>query len=248
MRELSGKVVLVTGGGQGVGRGISAAFTQLGARVITVSRDPDSHGLDRAAAIEADLTTPSGCQEVARWFDRYKRRLDALVNNAGIARFLPLARSDEAVLDEHVALNLLAPFRLTRALLPWLQVARGSVSNVSSYFARRMLPGRPSAACSMTKGGLESLTRALAFELGPEGVRVNAIAPGAVDTPMFRHNLSQLSESVRQAFQRSIHATYPLARLGSREDIGLTAAFIASDAARRITGAVVPVDGGLTTH
>lgn len=248
MYQFADKTVLVTGGGKGIGRAISQRFAELGAGVVVVGRDrvhaPDAVG----DFVSADLATREGCREVADFFARTDRSLDVIVNNAGIARFAPLAETDDVLLEWHVELNLLGPYRLTRMLLPRLVRGGGSVINISSYFARKMLAGRPSSAYSMTKGGLEALTKAWAFELGPQGIRVNAIAPGTVDTPLFRHNLEALSADERERFERAVPALYPLGRLGLPGDIAGAAAFLASDEAKWITGVVLPADGGLMTH
>ncbi|WP_158223007.1 SDR family NAD(P)-dependent oxidoreductase [Halovibrio salipaludis] len=247
MNELSEQTVLVTGGTKGIGLAISQAFSRQGARVITVGRH---HSDEPASAhhIQADLSTPEGCRQVADYVRETETRLDVLVNNAGMARFSTLGATDDGPLEAHMALNLLAPYRLVRDLLPQLRESSGCVINISSYFARRMLPDRPSSAYSMTKGGLDALTGALAFELGPEGIRVNGIAPGTVDTPQFHQNLEGLPEQARISFQQAIPQLYPLGRLGQPEDIAAVACFLASHQASWMTGAVIPVDGGLTTH
>ncbi len=151
-------------------------------------------------------------------------------------------------MDYHLNLNVKAPYLLSQVLLDDLIAAQGNIINVSSYFARRMLPDRPSTAYSLTKGALESFTKALAFELGPQGVRVNAIAPGTVDTPQVAINMERLDESAKERFRSMIRTIYPLQRIGHIDDIGNMAAFLASDLAKWITGAVFAVDGGLTTN
>lgn len=247
MKELNEQTVLVTGGTQGIGLAISQAFSEKGARVITVGRHRPE-GPVAAHHVEADLATQQGCHEVARYIQDVAGGLDVLVNNAGIARFTALEVTDDELLEAQLALNLLAPYRLVRDLLSPLRENGGCVINISSYFARRMLSDRPSSAYSMTKGGLDALTYSLAFELGPEGIRVNGIAPGTVDTPLFRQNLSALSETARNAFEQAVPRLYPLGRLGQPEDVAAVACFLASTQAGWMTGAVIPVDGGLTTH
>jgi NAD(P)-dependent dehydrogenase (short-subunit alcohol dehydrogenase family) len=174
-------------------------------------------------------------------------RIDILVNNAGIGRFVPFDATDENTLDYHIGLNVRAPYLLTQALLDDLVAAQGNVINISSYFARRMLLDRPSTAYSLTKGALESFTQALAFELGPRGVRVNAIAPGSVTTPQFEANLGRLDHAAKARFFEMAQTIYPLQTIGEPQDVGHMAVFVASDHAKWITGAIIPVDGGLTT-
>ena len=123
-----------------------------------------------------------------------------------------------------------------------------SILNISSYFSNRMLHDRPSSMYSLTKGGLDSLTKALAFELGPKKIRVNAIAPGSVNTPLFIANMEKLNTQQRQKFNERISHLYPLNRIGSTEDIANIALFISSPMAEWMTGSIIKIDGGLTTH
>lgn len=248
MFDFAGRTALVTGGSQGLGYSIARAFSDCGARVVVVSRNAEDAAPKEWDAVSADLSTLEGCREVHHWFERQGVALDVLVNNAGMARFAPLVDTDDALLEAHVAVNLMAPFRLCRAFAPLLRARGGSIINISSYFARRMLRHRPSAAYSMTKGGLDALTKALAFELGGSGVRVNGIAPGTVKTPLFRQNMDKLSEDARRQFEQCIPQLYPLQRIGTPDDISPAALFLASDSASWITGAVLEIDGGLTTH
>jgi NAD(P)-dependent dehydrogenase (short-subunit alcohol dehydrogenase family) len=152
------------------------------------------------------------------------------------------------MLDLHLNLNVRAPFLLTRALFDAIKARRGSIINISSFFARRMLPARPSSAYSLSKSAIESFTKELAFEAGPHGVRVNAIAPGTVRTPLMQTNLASMPEEDRAKQMGMVKTIYPLGRLGVPEEIAGAAVFLASDEARWITGAILPVDGGLTTN
>lgn len=173
--------------------------------------------------------------------------IDILVNNVGTARFSPFSGVTESEYDLQLNLNVKAPYLLTQKLLPALKKAKGNVINISSYFAQKMLPGRPSSVYSLTKGAINSLTKALAYELGPEGVRVNAIAPGTVNTPLVRNTTDRLSEEQKTKFRESIKTIYPLGRIGEPEDLGGIAVYLASDEARWVTGSIFNIDGGLTT-
>ena len=257
MTVLTGKTAIITGGSDGIGLGIATAFAKAGADLLLIGRDKEklaqrAESLARyniaITNIAADLSDAQSIGAIAEQVHADKIRIDILVNNAGFGRFIPFAETDRNALEYHLDLNVKAPYLLTQALLDDLIGSQGNVINISSYFARRMLQDRPSTAYSLTKGALESFTKALAFELGPKGVRVNAIAPGTVDTPQVAINLKRLDDSARDRFRAMISTIYPLQRIGNIEDVGNMAVFLASDLAKWITGAVFSVDGGLTTN
>lgn len=257
MTSLKGKTALITGGSGGIGFAVARAFAGKGADLVIVGRDREK--LDEKAAVlgcrgsrilpvAADMGAEEAVDRIAGAVSEHGTAVDIIVNNAGIARFIPFSRTGASDLDLHYRTNVRSPYLLTRALLDHLVRTRGNVINISSYFARRMLQDRPSTAYSATKGAVESFTRALAFELGPLGVRVNAIAPGTVSTPQVEHNLGLLDSRARERFSSMVQSIYPLQRLGSVEDVANMALFLASDEAAWITGGIFPVDGGLTTH
>jgi NAD(P)-dependent dehydrogenase (short-subunit alcohol dehydrogenase family) len=140
------------------------------------------------------------------------------------------------------------PYQLTQALLPQLQSAHGCIINISSYFAQRAIPVRSSTAYSLTKGAINSFTKSLACELGSEEIRVKAIDPGATRTPLHARNTQKLSPEAQKTLDRYLEVSYPLHSMGEPEDIGNMAVYLASDAAKWITGAIFNVDGGLTTN
>lgn len=145
-------------------------------------------------------------------------------------------------------LNIKSMYLITKVLYSSLIGAKGNVINISSYFANRMLWGRSSTAYSLTKGAVDSFTKSLAFEAGKKGIRVNAIAPGSIETPQLIHNLQQIDEEKQMQFRNMISIIYPLQSIGEPDDIAQAALFLASDMAKWITGTVVHVDGGLTTN
>ncbi len=136
-----------------------------------------------------------------------------------------------------------AVFFLTQKLLPHL-ASGASVINISSYFASKMIPKRPSSLYSLSKGALNSLTKSLAFELGPRGIRVNAIAPGTIDTAMRRRTVDNLPEAAKAELKAYVERSYPLGRIGKADDIAGMAVHLASDESAWTSGAVLAVDGG----
>jgi len=256
MKLLSGKKAVITGGSEGIGFGIAKAFARTGADLLLIARDAEKLGKASAELISygvnvktlsADLSDPSAFEKISGQILSEWNEIDILVNNAGIARFNVFSEVSESEFDLQLNLNVKAPYLLTQRLLPALERVKGCIINISSYFARRMLPGRPSTVYSLTKGAINSFTKALAYELGTKGVRVNAIAPGTVNTPLVQKNISRLSEEERGGFQEAIKTIYPLGRIGEPDDLGGIAVYLASDEAKWVTGSIMNIDGGLTT-
>ncbi len=254
---LSNKKAVITGGSDGIGLGIAQAFAEQGADLLLIGRDrgklekaaAEVSGCGgRAATLSWDLSAVDSIAELGHEIRAMYPEIDILVNNAGTARFTPFAEVQQQELDLLIDLNVKAPYLLTQALLAPLTARKASVINISSYFSRRMLPGRPSTAYSLSKGAMDAFTRALAYELGPNGVRVNAIAPGTVNSALVRANLDRLSDEGRQKFAAMVQTIYPLGRIGEPEDIGGMAVYLASDQARWVTGGIFAIDGGLTTN
>ncbi|MFT4204522.1 MAG: SDR family oxidoreductase [Chitinophagaceae bacterium] len=257
MNLLANKNAVITGGSDGIGLGIAHSFAENGANLILIGRDAGK--LEKAQKelseygteihiLTADLSDTEQIKPLSEKILEIFPKIDILVNNAGIGRFTPFHETDISLLDLHLNLNVKAPYLLTQALLSSLTETKGNIINISSYFAHRMLQGRTTTAYSLTKGAINSFTKSLAFEIGHLGVRVNAIAPGSVLTPQFERNLQSLPDEKQTAFHEMVKNIYPLGKIGSAEDIGKSATFLASDQAGWITGAVFAVDGGLTTN
>jgi NAD(P)-dependent dehydrogenase (short-subunit alcohol dehydrogenase family) len=256
--RLTGKLALITGGSDGIGRGIAEAYARNGADLLLVARDPSKLKTAAAAVraagaktvhiLVADLGREDGIGKVVAKVQTLGTALDVLVNNAGTGTFIPFSDVPRAEYDRIVWLNVTVPFFLTQELLPSLRAPGGSIINLSSYFSRKMLPGRPSSVYSLSKGAIDSLTRAMAMELAPRGIRVNAIAPGTIDTPMRRSTIASLSASKQQELAELAKRSYPAGRIGRVEDVGGIAVYLASDEAQWNTGAIIPVDGGLTIN
>ncbi|MBB6407919.1 SDR family NAD(P)-dependent oxidoreductase [Mesorhizobium sangaii] len=249
--RLHDKRALVTGGSDGIGLAIAESFSREGADVLIVGRD--TRKLDAAArqlggnveTLSADLATGAGIEAVAGHVKNCARPLDILVNNAGVAFLVPFETVSEEQFQQSFALNVTAVFFLTQALLPHL-AAGASVINISSYFANKMIPKRPSSLYSLSKGAVNSLTKSLAFELGPRGIRVNAIAPGTVDTAMRRRTVDYLPAEAKAALSAYVERSYPLGRIGRPDDLAGIAVYLASDEATWTSGGIFTIDGGYT--
>jgi len=242
--HLTGRRALVTGGTRGIGAAIALAFRDRGATVAIHGRgDPasqgfaDGHGFTYVTADFGDLT------QVDDLADAVLNRLgglDILVNNAGMEVNATVENLDPAAVSRQLVVNLEAPIRLTHRLVPALRNSgHGVVINVTSIHDR--VPSYGNSIYCATKAGLEMFTRTLAIELGPSGVRVNALAPGAIETDI---NRAILDEIGRDNFAEWI----PLGHVGQTEDIADPAVFLASDASRYMTGATLVVDGGYSHH
>ncbi|MBX3448654.1 MAG: SDR family oxidoreductase [Planctomycetaceae bacterium] len=248
---------VITGGSDGLGLAIASAFAAQGAEVWLIARSADklakaAESLKATGATvrftAADLTNTADIERVGEEIAQAWDRLDVLVNNAGTARYTNFADVTTEEIELQVQLNLLAPYLLTQRLLPRLLTAQGSVINISSTSAHRLIPGRPASIYAMTKGGINSLTKALALELGPQGVRVNAIAPGTVRTSLTRNMIAAFSDERKAAYEQFVKQSFALGRLGEPEEVAHLAVYLASPEAKWTTGSVFIVDGGLSTN
>jgi meso-butanediol dehydrogenase / (S,S)-butanediol dehydrogenase / diacetyl reductase len=249
--RLPDTVAVVTGGGTGVGRAIAVLFAREGARVVVSGRRRQpleetvsaigEHG-GRARAVVADVTSPADVRELAAASTTAFGRVDVLVNNAG-AVFSRTGAADCADDDwvRTLDVNLRGAFLCARALLPELVRTGGNIVQISSVFAFVGMPD--SAAYTAAKGGLVSLTRAMAVDLGPRGVRVNAVCPAYVETDMNRGMLAGLRRA--GTFDRVLRRL-PLGVLGEPDDVAHAALYLASREARWVTGVALPVDGGMS--
>ncbi|MHB8215608.1 MAG: SDR family NAD(P)-dependent oxidoreductase [Candidatus Sulfotelmatobacter sp.] len=252
MASLQGKTALVTGASRGIGRATASVLAEAGAHVLVhygrSVQDAESlvagiHAKGgRADAIKVDLGAPDGATLLAREVRSIVgKRLDVLVSNAGIGKAATITDHTVEDFDNLFATNVRSPFFLVPQLLPIL--GEGSNIIVISSLGARAVIGKPGfdnpsiLAYASTKGALETLVKNWAAILGPQGIRVNAVAPGVIDTDMSNFAKTEAGREVTLAMQA-------LKRIGKPEDVADVVAFLASDAARWITGASIPVDGG----
>lgn len=252
--SIEGKVAVVTGGSRGVGRMIAGGFVDAGARVYISSRRADAcnevaaelSARGTCVAIPADLSTPDGTGALAAAVVAREPAVDVLVNNAGTMWTAPLQEYPDAAFDKLWAINVKALFRLTTLLLPQLRAAArpgdpARVINVGSVDGGRV-PDWESYAYSASKAGVHMLTRHLAVRLAPEQVAVNAIVPGPFESKITRtvfDDDEQLADLIGRV---------PLGRVGTPDDMVGVSIFLASRAAAYLTGALVPVDGGMSAR
>lgn len=247
MSKQGAGVVLVTGASSGIGRAIARAFAGAGYGVMAAGRDAArlaeaTAGLDNVQHHIGDLSDAAACRDLVAETQAAFGRLDVVVNNAGIIHRATAEATSDGQWRETMAVNLDAVFYLSRAALPALRrQGGGSIINIASDWGLR--GGARAAAYCASKGAVVLLTRAMALDHASEGIRVNAICPGDVNTPMLAAEAGQRGLDPAAALAASA-AESPNGRVTEPEEVAALALFLASDAAPAITGAALPVDGG----
>lgn len=247
---VEGKCALVTGGSRGIGEMIARGFVTHGVKTYISSRSTEAcdalaselSRVGECIALPADLSNLDGVASVAEQIASNEDRLDILVNNAGAVWAEPIDDFSEAGWDKVMNINIKSPFFLTQRLLPQLRAAASfedpaRIINVGSIDGIRVNP-MDTYSYAASKSGLHHLTRAMAKRLARENITVNAVAPGPFESKMMAHTLTH--------FRKEIESAVPMGRVGKPEDMAGIALYLAGPAGSYLTGAVIPVDGGLS--
>ena len=252
MFDLSHKIALVTGAGSGIGAAIAETLARAGARVVvtdvnektavaTVARIVDLGG--KAEAYALDVRDEGACAGVVREVEENAGQLDIAVNNAGIGHVGTMLTTDGADLDRLYAVNLRGTFNVTKAVLPGMIARRhGVIINMAS--AAGVVGLRDRLAYAVTKFGVVGLTKSMALDHALDGIRVNCICPGRVETPWVAQRIREYPDPAK-AYQE-MSATQAIGRMGKPDEIAAAALYLASDEAAFVTGAALNIDGGWT--
>jgi NAD(P)-dependent dehydrogenase (short-subunit alcohol dehydrogenase family) len=244
MKKLDKRVVVITGGSSGIGLACARLFEEEGAQVVLFARGED--GLKEAArpgskthCVQGDVTRPDDLERLFRDTKDRFGRIDAVLANAAVVKLSAITDTTDALFDEVVATNMKGVFNTLRHAIPNL-IPGASVVVMTSFLTRMGFAG--SSVVAMTKGGLRSLVRVAAAELGPRNIRINALCPGAIETPMW--GKLGLPPAVLKAAGEGITAQIPLQRWGKADEMARAALFLACDDSSYMNGAELQVDGG----
>lgn len=239
MSSLEGKVALLTGASRGMGAASARLLADKGARVFAAQR-----GKSDFEDIHADLTDETAPEAIVSKIKEKAERLDILVNNAGIMREGTVEETSLTDWHEQIRVNLTIPFLFARHTMPLLRATKGAIVNVGSIEGLGNNPRHPAYGAS--KAGLHGLTRAMAVDHGPDGVRVNAVAPGWIDTELNEDFIATMPDP--ENFRDQLKTIHPIGTTGAPADVAELIVWLASDAARFVTGQVITIDGGRMTQ
>ncbi len=254
MGQLDGKVAVVTGGGgSGIGHGICRVLARQGAHVVIfeidveaaqeVCRQIEDEG-GSATVVLADISRSDNVRQAVEMVVEEKHSLDILVNNAGIGLIRPVAEANEDEFDRLAAIDLRGVWLCCKYAIPHMRRQKqGSIINIASVHSRATLP--QFGIYAAMKAGVAGLTRGIAVQYGPDGIRANTVSPGLVDGKQTREIVARISDDVEAYLEDFVHSEQALPNLIQPEDIGNLVAFLASDGGRMITGAEIPVDAGM---
>jgi len=253
MLQLEGRVALVTGGASGMGFASSRAFAAEGASVIVADVDGDlaEHAAQvirddggQATAYQVDVSSTAQLESMFHWVTQTYERLNVLFSHAGIQGAMGLDFTEEEF-DRSINVNLKSHMFATRFALPLLRQSAPQASIIYTSSAAALRACVPSPTYGATKAAIISLMRSMAVILGPEGIRANAICPGGIETPFSSGFISSSGRNPQEEAERH-KRSIPLGRIGQPDDVAPTVVFLASDHSQYVTGAWLPVDGGLT--
>jgi NAD(P)-dependent dehydrogenase (short-subunit alcohol dehydrogenase family) len=245
--SLAGRVAIVTGAAGGVGRATTERLLERGARVVAVDISSAVHDLagDDVAAVEGDVALAETAETAVATAHERWQRVDILVNNAAMILYKGILDTSEAEWDRLLAVNVRSAFLFSREVIPaMVQGGGGAIVSTASISGLIGLPGQ--AAYAASKGAIVQLTKQLAVEFASQGVRVNAVAPGAIDTPFLRSFVDAQEDP--DAVETGIRGRHPLGRLATPGEVADAIVFLASDDAAFVTGTIFPVDGGFTAQ
>jgi len=242
------KCVVITGASSGIGQSLVKKYTENDYSIIAVGRDPvrtrnSIVGLANADVWIGDITSSKNCDEIVDFALKQFGRVDTLINNAGIIFRADAQNTSDQQWDDTIATNLSAPFYLSRAVLPELIKVKGSIINIASDWG--LQGGQDALAYCASKGGLVLMTKAMALDHAKDGVRVNAICPGDVDTPMLKIEAEQRGVNYEQAMIDN-NSDSPTGRVTLPSEVASLAYYLSSDDAAQITGTAISIDGGNT--
>ncbi|WP_062345727.1 SDR family NAD(P)-dependent oxidoreductase [Novosphingobium sp. CCH12-A3] len=240
MADLTGKVTLVTGAAGGIGGALVRRLRAQGARVAVSDRDVA--GIEAEAHLPGDLRDPAFCDGLPGAVMTALGRIDIVINNAGVITRGPVTETSDDDWNLSLGVNVEAPFRICRAAIPLMAGAGGgAIVNIASCWGLR--PGPNHAVYCMTKAALASLTQCMGMDHAHQGIRINAVCPNEVNTPMLRTGFARRGFDPDTAIA-DLNETVPIGRIAEPEDIADVALFLASDAARYVVGACIEVNGG----
>ena len=242
LSRLEGKVAVVTGGGSGIGQAATEAMVKEGGRVLIVGRRKEPLKLlveqypERVRYLQVDISSSGASSMIVDTALESFGRLDVLVNNAGVAVLKPLALITDEEIDQMLSVNIKGMLALSREAMPALEQSNGSIINISSVAGQTAVPGF--TVYASTKSAIDRISKILAAEVGPMGIRVNVVAPGLTQTDM-------LSEMPQEAIDEMVQGATALRRIGTPEDVAQSITWLASDESNWVTGQIIQASGGL---
>lgn len=240
--RLAEKVCIITGAASGIGRALTVAMRAEGAIVVGIDVQEDAER--EFGIVRADVTDAGNIERAVSTIAELHGRIDVLVNNAGICPAGTVVSTEPEVWDRVFAVNVRGIYLTSRAVIPHMQrQGRGSIINIASNYG--LVGGVNAAAYTASKGAVVTLTYAMALDHAPDGIRVNCVCPGTIDTPLIRAPMRTMSEEQLAAQHASRVARHPLGRIGRPEEVAPGVIYLASEAESSfVTGAVLAIDGG----